>query len=111
MRWCERKLLQLDHPQAPTANEFLLAIRRYVVPTWYRQLRILAREHIESGADPALMIAPLPDHRAVWEARQQVTDEMRNEVDAFSLVEANLQGDGEEEEEEQEVENDSDWDY
>ena len=57
------------------------------------------------------MIAPQPDRREVWEARQQVINEMRNEVDTFSLVEANLQGDGEEEEEEQEVENDSDWDY
>jgi hypothetical protein len=68
---------------------------------WYRQLRILARDHLESGADPALMIAPQPDRRAVWEARQQVIDEMRNEVDTFALVEANLQGDGKEEEEEE----------
>ena len=56
------------------------------------------------------MIAPQPDQRAVWEARQQVIDEMRNEVDTFALVEANLQGDGEEEDEEEE-ENGSDWDY
>jgi hypothetical protein len=107
MRWCEQKLLQLDHPQAPTANEFLPAIRRYLVPTWYRQLRILARDHIESGDDPALAIAPKPDRRAVWEARQQVIDEMRNEVDTFGLVEANLQGDGEQEDDEV----DSNWDY
>ena len=107
MRWCEQKLLQLDHPQAPTANEFLPAIRRYIVPTWYRQLRILARDHIESGATPTLMIAPQPDSRAVWEARQQVVNEIRNEVDTFGLVETNLQGDGEEEEEEDDV----DWDY
>jgi hypothetical protein len=56
------------------------------------------------------MIAPQPDRRGGWEARRQMIDEMRNEVDTFALVEANLQGDGEEEEEE-EVENDSDWDY
>jgi hypothetical protein len=37
---------------------------------------------------------------------------MRNEVDTFGLVEANLQGDSEqEEEEEEEEENDSNWDY
>lgn len=107
MRWCEEKLLQLGHPQAPTANEFLPAIRRYLVPAWYRQLRILAREHIESGNDPVLAIAPKPDKRAVWEARQQVIDEMRNEADTFGLVEANLQGGGEQEEDEE----DSNWDY
>lgn len=89
------------------ANEFLPAIRRYLVPTWYRQLRILARDHIESGSDPALAIAPKPDRRAVWEARQQVVDEVRNEVDTFGLVEANLQSGGEQEE----GEDDSDWDY
>ena len=54
------------------------------------------------------MIAPQPDSRAVWEARQQVVNEMRNEVDTFGLIEANLQGDGEEEEKE---EDDVDWDY
>jgi hypothetical protein len=89
------------------ANEFLPAIRRYLVPTWYRQLRIAARDHIESGADPVLAIAPKPDRRAVWEARQQVVDEMRNEVDTFGLVEANLQSGGEQEA----GEDGSDWDY
>jgi hypothetical protein len=106
MRWCERAMQHLDHPHDPAANEFLPAIRRYLVPSWYRQLRILARDHIESGELPVLAIAPKPDNRNIWEARQQVIDEVRNEVDTFGLVETHLNGIGEEEER-----SDEDWDY
>jgi hypothetical protein len=67
----------------------LPAQRHYLVPTWYRQLRRLARDHIESGEPPILAIAPKPDNRNVWEARQQVLDEVRNEVDTFELIEIN----------------------
>lgn len=87
MHWCERALQQLGHPQPPVANEFLPAIRRFLVPSWYRQLRILARQHIESGELPELAIAPKPDNRALWQARQEVLAELRNEVDTFRLVE------------------------
>jgi hypothetical protein len=82
-----RALQQLGHPQPPSANEFLPAIRRFLVPPWYRQLRILARQHIGSGELPELAIAPKPDNRALWEARQEVIAELRNKVDTFQLVE------------------------
>jgi hypothetical protein len=106
MRWCEQAMQHLDHPHDPAANEFLPAIRRYLVPSWYRQLRRLARDHIESGELPVLAIAPKPDNRNIWLARQQVIDEVRNEVDTFGLVETDLNGIGEEEER-----SDEDWDY
>jgi hypothetical protein len=103
MRWCEQALQQLNHPQDPAASEFLPATRRYLVPAWYRQLRRLARNHIESGELPVLAIAPKPDNRNVWQARQQVINEVRNEVDTFGLVETDLNSAGEH--------SDEDWDY
>jgi hypothetical protein len=103
MRWCERALQQLGHPQPPSANEFLSATRRFLVPSWYRQLRILAREYIESGELPELAIAPKPDNRALWQARQEVLAELRNEVDTFGLVEGGEVNSDEEDRE--------DWDY
>jgi hypothetical protein len=68
----------------------LPVIRRYLVPTWYRQLRRLARDHIKSGELPVLVITPKPDNRNIWEARQQVIDEMRNEIDTFESIETDL---------------------
>lgn len=98
--WCKENLRQLNHPLMPTANEFLPAIRRFIVPTWYRELRILARNHIESGENPILRIASKPDNRSLWEARQLVVDEIRNEVDTFGLVEGgDIERDNEEDEE------------
>jgi hypothetical protein len=61
MRWCERALQQLGHPQQPLANEFLPAIRRFLIPGWYREFRVLARDHIESGELPVLAITLKPD--------------------------------------------------
>jgi hypothetical protein len=93
---------QLGHSQPPLANEFLPAIRRFLVPSWYRQLRVLARDHIDSGEAPELAIAPKPDNRTVWQARQEVVTEIRNEADTFRLVEG---GDVDSDEE------DENWDY
>lgn len=79
------------------------AIRHFLVPAWYRQLRILIRDHIESGELPELAIAPKPDRRELWQARQEIVEEMRNEVDTFRLVEG---GDLDSEDR-----SDVDWDY
>ena len=106
MRWCEQAMQQLNHPQDPAANEFLPAIRRYLVPAWYRQLRQLARHHIDSGEQPVLAVAPKPDTRNVWQARQQVVDEMRNEVDTFGLIETNPDGVDDDEDSD-----DEEWNY
>jgi hypothetical protein len=103
MRWCERAMQQLGHSQPPSANEFLPAIRRFLVPPWYRQLRILARDHVDSGEAPELAIAPKPDNRTLWQARQEVATEMRNEADTFRLIEGGDLNSDEEEE--------GDWDY
>jgi hypothetical protein len=100
-------LRSLGHSGIPLANEFLPSIRHFVVPTWFRQLRIKARNHIASGEFPALAIAPKPDTALQWQARQQIISEMRNEVDTFGLIEA---GDLLGTEEDSET-SDSDWDY
>lgn len=78
----------LGHNGDPAANEFLPQIRHFLVPPWYRQLRIKARDHIHNGEAPVLSIAPKPDTVKEWQVRQQVLAEMRNEVDTFELVEA-----------------------
>jgi hypothetical protein len=77
----------LDHAGTPSANEFLPSIRHFLVPTWFRQLRIKARTHIESGEGPTLSIAPKPDTAGQWQVRQRILAEMRNEVDTFGLIE------------------------
>lgn len=69
------------------ASEFLPHTRHFLVPTWYRQLRIKTRDHIESGENPKLSLAPKPDTSQQWQARQQIIAEMRNEVDTFGLIE------------------------
>lgn len=77
------------------------------MPTWFRQLRIKAREHIQSGEAPTFSIAPKPDTAREWQVRQQIIAEMRNEVDTFGLIEAgNLQG-----EQEGSETSDDDWNY
>jgi hypothetical protein len=86
--WCKEALQALGHSGNPLAREFLPAIRHFLVPQWYRQLRVRAREHIESGEAPALSVAPKPSTAYEWRARQQVIAEMRNEVDTFGLIEA-----------------------
>ena len=52
-----------------------------------------------------LAIALKPGSQNGWQTRQQVLDEVHNEVDTFGLVETNLNGVGEEEEQ-----SDEDWD-
>jgi hypothetical protein len=85
--WCQQTLLALGHSGKPSANEFLPRVRYFLVPTWFRQLRMKARAHIESGESPRLSIAPKPDTAGQWQARQQILAEMRNEVDTFGLIE------------------------
>lgn len=69
------------------ANDFIPSSRQFLIPAWYREFRIRAQTHIESGERPILAVAPKPDRRSLWEARQQVVSEMENEVDTFGLVE------------------------
>ncbi len=107
LTWCEQGLQSLGHAGNPSANEFLPHIRHFLVPAWYRQLRIKAREHIESGETPTLSIAPKPPTMQEWRVRQQVIAEMRNEVDTYGLIEA---GDLPDDEEGLET-SDEDWDY
>jgi hypothetical protein len=52
-----------------------------------------ARAHLESGEDPALLIAPKPDTHREWQARQYILAEIRNEVDTFGLIEDGAYGD------------------
>jgi hypothetical protein len=102
LTWCKEALQALGHSGSPLAKEFLPAVRHFLVPGWYRQLRIKAREHIERGDAPQLLIAPKPDTAHEWQVRQQVTAEMRNEVDTFGLIEAGDVGD---------TQDDEEWDY
>lgn len=88
LAWCQEALQSLGHDGDPAANEFLPQIRHFLVPTWYRQLRIKARNHIHSGEAPVISITPKPNTAKQWQVRQQVLAEMRNEVDTFELVEA-----------------------
>lgn len=109
--WCEESLRVLNHPEIPAASEFLPHVRHFLVPTWYRQLRIKARHHIENGEQPILSLAPKPDTSKEWQVRQQIIAEMRNEADTFGLVEA-----GELSDQRLDIENvsetsDEDWDY
>jgi len=110
--WCEEALRSLGHRGQPTANEFLPHVRHFLVPSWYRQLRIKARNHIESGVAPALSIAPRPNTAQQWQARQQIIAEMRNEVDTFGLrLEAGYLEDEAESEREGEETSDDDGNY
>jgi hypothetical protein len=68
----------------PSTNEFLPSVRHFLVPTWFRQLRVNTRAYIESGEAPTLSIAPKPDTAGQW---QRILAEMRNEVDTFGLIE------------------------
>jgi len=104
LTWCKGALQALGHSGTPLAKEFFPAIRHFLVPRWYRQLRIKAREHIESGDAPELLVAPKPDTAHEWQVRQQVMAEMRNEVDTFGLIEAGDVGDNQDA-------YDEDWDY
>jgi hypothetical protein len=107
LAWCKEALQSLGHPGTPSANEFLPRIRHFIVPTWYRQLRIKARDHIESGEAPTLSIAPKPDTAREWQVRQQIIAEMRNEVDTFGLIEGgDLLG-----EQDGSETSDDDWNY
>lgn len=82
----------LNHQGDPAASEFLPQVRHFLVPTWYRQLRIKARDPIESGAARVLSLAPKPDTAAQWRVRQQIIVEMRNEVDTFGVIETGMDG-------------------
>lgn len=85
--WCKTTLASLGHVENPTANEFLPRIRQFLVPPWYRQLRIRVREHMESGEDPILSLVPKVDTIKEWQVRQQVITKIRNEVDTFGMIE------------------------
>lgn len=87
LTWCEEKLQTLGHVEKPTANEFLHSERHYLVPAWYQQLRVMARNHIRDGRNPQLSIAPKPETANEWRVRQQIIAEMNNEVDTFGLIE------------------------
>lgn len=87
--------MALVHTGTPLANEFLPSIRHFLVPTWFRQLRVKARAHIESGECPTLSIALKPDTAGQWQVRQQILAEMRNEVDTFGLIEGGYLADAE----------------
>ena len=103
--------MRLHHPIQPAANEFLPQIRHFLVPTWYRQLRIEVRNHIESGTAPLLSLAPKPDTSKQWQIRQEIIAEMRNEADTFGLIETGEVLDQEINIENGEVTSDEDWDY
>src|SRR5437763_11949488 len=79
LTWCEEGLRSLGHAGNPSANEFLPHIRHFLVPMWYRQLRIKAREHIESGETPTLSTAPKPPTVKERRERQQIVGGRRNE--------------------------------
>jgi hypothetical protein len=93
--WCQQTLVALGHAGTPSANEFLPSVRHFLVPTWFRQLRIKARVHIEGGETPTLSIAPKPDTAGQWQVRQRILAEMRNEVDTFGLIEGGHPADAE----------------
>jgi hypothetical protein len=63
-------------------------VRHFLIPSWYRQLRIKARDYIESGEGPTLLVSLKPDTAHQWQVRQQIIAEMRNEADTFGLIEA-----------------------
>ena len=98
-------LQSLGHEGDPAANEFLPQIRHFLVPSWYRQLRIMARNHIAGGEAPTLSLAPKPDTLREWQVKQQVLAGIRNEVDTFGLVEAGV------EQEDGESATDQEWNY
>ncbi len=79
-------MIALNHSGTPISSEFLLQIRHFLVPVWYRQLRIKIRNHIESTEVPILSLAPKPDTRHHWQVRQQIIAEMRNEAETFGLT-------------------------
>lgn len=92
--WCKETLRHnLDHVNEPAANEFLCSERHYLVPAWYREFRILARNHLQSGTLPQLSIAPKPETLREWRIRQRVIAEIDNEVDTFGLIETGQMSD------------------
>lgn len=109
--WCEEALKSHDHQGNPVASEFLPQVRHFLVPTWYRQLRIKTRDHIKSGAVPILSLAPKPDTANQWQVRQQIIAEMRNEADTFGLIETGIDGEEDLYSEEDSESADEDWDY
>lgn len=109
--WCDEALKSLNHQGDPAAREFLPQVRHFLVPTWYRLLRIKARDHIKSGAAPVLSLAQKPDIATQWQMRQQIIAEMRNEADTFGLIETGIdEEEGVYSDEGQET-TDDDWNY
>lgn len=82
----------LNHQGDPPASEFPPKVRHFLVPMWYRQLRIKARDHIESSAAPVLSLASKPDIATQWRVRQQIFAKMGNEVDTFGMIETVMDG-------------------
>ena len=109
--WCDEALKSLNHQGDPAASEFFPQVRHFLVATWYRQLRIKARDHIKRGAAPVLSLAPKPDIATQWQVRQQIIAEMRNEADTFGLIETGIdEEEGVYSDEGQET-TDDDWNY
>jgi hypothetical protein len=85
----------LGHPSPAVANEFIPDTRYYLVPPFYRQLRIKAHDHIHSQQAPELALAPkAPDAEDLgWDVHSHVINEVNNEVDTFGLIEGGVWAD------------------
>lgn len=55
------------HQENPAANEFFPQVRHFQILGWYCQLRVKARNHIESSLAPMLSLAPKPDTMKQWQ--------------------------------------------
>jgi hypothetical protein len=64
--WCAEALQSLDYSGPPLANEFLSSQHHFLVPTWLRNLQIMAYNYIKSGDLLKLSIAPKPDTAHQW---------------------------------------------
>ena len=70
----------------PVANEFIQSGRSDIIPSWYRQFRAIARDHVASRNAPELALAPLPEDLG-WEPNAEVLAAQQSEVDTFGLAE------------------------
>jgi len=86
--WCQQALDALGHSDEPRANEFIAPERVYLVPTWYRQLLTKARDHVRSGEEPPLAIAPSPPEWLELKESEDAIAELQNEADTFGLAES-----------------------
>ncbi len=89
LAWLQATMQELGHPQQAVANEFIPETRMYLIPPFYRQLRIKTRDHLRSKQAPELAVAPkAPDTEELgWNVHADVLAEVNNEVDTFGLIE------------------------